>query len=95
MGISRLENEKLKRLDILKETSSADTFRQEARKVLLLDSHLIHEMINLAHARKMHEKKKQGGGRLIANLYQLRDSLAALFGNENRRDVVEKLFHKR
>lgn len=67
--------EKEKRLGILRQTSSPDTFRKEARKLLLSEPSLVQDLLNIAHARDMQKKKDRGGTRLIANLYELRGAL--------------------
>ncbi|MBU6388331.1 hypothetical protein KGQ72_00395 [Patescibacteria group bacterium] len=88
--------EKEKRLGILRETSSPDTFRREARKLLLQWPDLVQELLNIAHAQGMHQKKDKGGTRLIANLYQVRESLQqAGLSDEAREALVSKLLPKK
>ena len=85
--------EKEKRLGILRETSSPDTFRREARKLLLVFPNLVQEILNIAHGRGMHKKKDQGGGRLIANLYQVKEALQqGGLSDEAKQSLVDKLF---
>ncbi len=85
--------EKEKRFKILHETSSPDSFRREARKLLLAYPDLVQEILNIAHARGMHQKKKKGGGRLIANLYQVKEALQrSSLSDEAKRTLADKLF---
>jgi hypothetical protein len=88
--------EKEKRLGILRETSSPDTFRRESRKLLLQWPDLVQELLNIAHAQGMHQKKDKGGGRLIANLYQVKEALQQKdLSNEAKQVLVDKLFSKK
>ena len=92
------ERERL--LEVLRTGTKAaqpDTFRREARKLLLLDPGLIQEVLNIAHARGMHEKQPQGGKRLIANLYQVKDGLRKerLLSDEAKVAIVNGLFSKK
>lgn len=63
-----------KGIKILGETSSPDVFRREARKLLLHNVELIQEILSIAYKQGMHKKKEKGGGRLIANLIQVREA---------------------
>lgn len=65
-----------RRMTILRSTGKPDLFRREARKLLLQSPSLLREIIEIAHSQGMRAKHKQGGGRLIASLLQLRDSLS-------------------
>ncbi len=88
--------EKEKRLGILRETSSPDTFRRESRKLLLQWPDLVQELLNIAHAQGMHGRKDKGGGRLIANLYQVREALQQKgLSDEAKQALVDKLFSKK
>ena len=88
--------EKEKRLAILRETSSPDTFRREARKILLLSPDLVQELLNIAHGQGMHKKKDKGGGRLIANLYQVKEALRqGGLSDDMKKSIVDKLFSKK
>ena len=87
--------EREEQLKILRETSSPDTFRKEARKLLLNAPDLLPGIINIAHTRGMHksDKKSQGGGRLAADLYQLRGAFEDQnLKGENRESLVQRLF---
>ena len=85
--------EKEKRLGILRETSSPDTFRRESRKLLLLWPDLVQELINIAHAQGMHKKKDKGGTRLIANLYQVKEMLKQSdLTDKAKQALADKLF---
>lgn len=64
-----------KGIRILGETTSPDLFRREARKLLLYNAELIQEILSIAYKQGMHQKKDKGGGRLIANLIQVREAL--------------------
>lgn len=75
-----------KRMRILGETSSPDTFRREARKLLLNNPAIVQEILAIAYKQGMQTKKNKGGGRLIANLIQVREAL-----KQGQADV-EKLF---
>jgi hypothetical protein len=95
---ARPAKEREKRLGILRATSSPDTFRSEARKLLLLYPDLIQELINSAHSQGMHlaNKKPKGGGRLIANLYQVKEKLQQTgLTAEEKQAAVANLFPKR
>lgn len=93
---ARPVKEKEKRLGILNETSSPDTFRREARKLLLSYPELVQDILNIAHKQGMHQKKSKGGGRLIANLYQVKDALQKNgLSDEEKKHVVEKQFSKK
>ncbi len=88
--------EREKRLGILHKTSSPDDFRQEARKLLLREPDLVQELINIAHAQGMRDKKDKGGGRLIANLYQVREALQQKgLSGEAKQAIVDKQFSKK
>lgn len=88
--------EKEKRIGILRETSSPDTFRRESRKLLLQWPDLVQELLNIAHAQGMHQKKDKGGGRLIANLYQVKEALQQKgLSDEAKQALVDKLFSKK
>ncbi|MDO8492820.1 MAG: hypothetical protein Q7S34_04220 [bacterium] len=99
MEIARLAQptkEKEKRLGILRETSSPDSFRHESRKLLLLYPDLVQELLNIAHARGMQKKKDKGGTRLIANLYQVKEALhQGSLSDEDKKALVDKLFSKK
>lgn len=93
---ARPAKEKEKRLGILRETSSPDTFRREARKLLLLYPELVQELLNIAHGQGMHNKKDKGGRRLIANLYQVKGALQQdSLPDETKQALVDKLFSKK
>ncbi len=91
----RSTKEREKRLDILRTTASPDTFRKEARKLLLQYPELVQELLNIAHSQGMQKKRNKGGTRLIANLYQVKEAL-----NQNgllhdaKYALVDKLFPK-
>lgn len=88
--------ERGKRLGILRETSNPDTFRRESRKLLLQWPDLVQELLNIAHAQGMHKKKEKGGGRLIANLFQVREALQQSgLSDETKQALVDKLFSKK
>ena len=88
--------EKERRLEILQKATSPDSFRPDARKLLLAYPEMVQEILNIAHSRGLHEKRKQGGGRLIANLYELRNALKQSgLSDEEKRTLVDKLFTKR
>lgn len=88
-------NEREKRLGILRTTSSPDTFRKEARKLLLRHPELVQELLNIAHAQGMQKKRDKGGTRLIANLYQVKEALSQNgLSDEARQALVDKLFSK-
>lgn len=88
--------EKEKRFGILRETLSPDTFRREARKLLLLDHSLVQEILNIAHAQGMHRKKDKGGGRLIRDLYLVKEATQSTgLSNEAKQSLVDKLFPKK
>lgn len=72
--IVKASSEKNKRMKILDETSSPDTFRREARKLLLNNPGLVQEILAIAYKQGMQNKKNKGGGRLIANLIQVREA---------------------
>lgn len=78
--------EQEKRMGILSKTSSPDLFRREARKLLLGNPSLVQEILSIAYGQGMQNKKNKGGGRLIANLIQVREAL-----KQGQADV-EKLF---
>lgn len=85
--------EKEKRMGILAKTHAPDLFRREARKILLLYPDDVQEIINLAHAQGMKEKKSKGGSWLVANLYQLREALSqAGLSDEAKKAIVDRLF---
>ncbi len=89
-------NETEKRLGILRESNSSDQFRREARKLLLQQPSLAQQIINIAHERGMQKKKDKGGGRLIANLLQLREALSKNgLSDADRTTIVDKNFSKR
>lgn len=88
--------EKEKRLGILRETSSPDTFRRESRKLLLLYPDLVQDLLNIAHSQGMHHKKDKGGRRLVANLYQLKEALQQSgLSDEAKQNLADKLFSKK
>lgn len=94
-AIRKRENEKEKRLDILRNSNSPDQFRREARKLLLQQPSLVQQVINIAHERGMQKKKDKGGSRLIANLLQLRDTLSKNgHSDEDKMTIVDKDFSK-
>lgn len=82
---------KEKRMEILNQTSSPDTFRREARKLLLDNPDTVQEVLNIAHAQGMHKKKGKGGTRLIANLYQVKEAIGKV-NQADKTGVVNKLF---
>jgi flagellar biosynthesis/type III secretory pathway protein FliH len=85
--------EKEKRMGILAKTTAPDLFRREARKTLLLYPDVLQEIISLAHAQGMKEKKSKGGSWLVANLYQLREALTQPgLSDEAKKALVDKLF---
>ena len=93
---ARPAKEKEKRLGILRETSSPDTFRREARKLLLLYPDLVQEILNIAHVQGMHHKKDRGGRRLIANLYLVKEAIQPTgLSDETKHDLADKLFSKK
>jgi hypothetical protein len=94
--LRKSESEKEKRIEILRESNSPDQFRREARKLLLQQPTLVQQIINIAHERGMQKKKDKGGGRLIANLLQLREALSKSgLSDEDRTSIVDKTFTKR
>jgi hypothetical protein len=87
--------EKEKRMGILAETVAPALFRREARKLLLLypDAGQAQDIINLAHAQGMKEKKAKGGAWLIANLYQVKEALQQSgLSDEAKKAIVDKKF---
>lgn len=95
--LAKPAKERERRLGILKGTSSPDTFRAEARKLLLEQPELslLYEVLTLAHARGMHEKRNKGGGRLIANLYATREALKNVLSGVDPRAAVDKALPKK
>ena len=88
--------EREKRLSILRQETSPDGFRREARKLLLLDPEIVQELLSIAHTQNMHHKREKGGTRLIANLYQVREAITKPdLSDEAKRDLADKLFSKR
>lgn len=91
--LARAAREKEKRLAILNGSSSVDSFRREARRLLLANPNLVQQILNIAHERGMQKKRDKGGGRLIANLYQVREALQQSGLNaDEQREAVERLF---
>jgi len=84
-----------RRMEILHSSNSPDQFRREARRLLLQFPSLVQQIVNIAHERGMQKKTKQGGGRLIANLLQVRAALSkGSLSDEDRVKIVGKLFPK-
>lgn len=86
---------KEKRLEIMQTTTKPAEFRYEARKVLLEEPHRIQEILNLAHECGMNKKKDQGGGRLVAQLFELRDTLGRAKTLDEEKQTVDRLFPKK
>jgi hypothetical protein len=85
-----------KRLEIMRSTSSPPAFRREARKVLLQNPDSVHEILRIAHAQGMQNRKSQGGTWLVANLYQVREILAKQkMSYEEKTAFVDKNFAKK
>lgn len=94
--VARADRERDKRLGILKGSSSPDSFRREARKLLLNEPNLVQQILDIAHERGMQHKRDKGGGRLIANLYQVRGALDERgLSADQKRDIVDKSFSKK
>ena len=91
-GSAKSANEVERRLDILKCCQNPDQFRREARKVLVAKPSMINIVLNLAHANGMRTKHNQGGGRLIANLMQLREELNDVRLSEVQRIQIATMF---
>lgn len=91
-GSRRLKStkEREKRLEILRQETSPKSFRREARRLLLLEPDLVQTVLHIAHDRQMNKKKNQGGTALIAQLYQVRDSIGQAKTQEEKCVVVDK-----
>lgn len=85
--------EREKRMGILAKTHAPDLFRREARKIMLLYPETVDEIIKLAHAQGMKEKKSKGGSWLVANLYQVREALQQNgLSDEAKKAAVDRIF---
>lgn len=91
----KIEGEIEKRKEILRNSNSPDQFRREARKLLLQHPTFVQEVLQIAYARGMQKKKDKGGGRLIANLLQIRESIGrGRNSDEAYRAFVDKILTK-
>lgn len=91
--LGKSSRERARRMELLRSDSTPDLFRREARKLLLQEPSLLQEIISIAHQRGMPSKHKQGGGRLIANLLQLREALSKSgLSDAEKVQIVDKTF---
>lgn len=88
----RAERERQKRFDILKKSTDPASFRREARKLLLNDANLVVEILAICRSRGLQNKKEKGGGRLNAQLIQVREALRPNMSVERKREIVDELF---
>jgi len=89
---AKTDREKKKRLDTLQSTKTPDRFRKEARRLLLIEPDLTAQVLEVARRNGLHLKRDKGGGRLNAQLIQLRDSLRPNMSVERKRELVDELF---
>jgi hypothetical protein len=85
--------ERDRRLEIMDRTTSIETFRFEARKLLINEPGLIQHVINIVHDRDLKEKPK--GGVLLAHLLQLRTALSSVEDADEKSATVKRVFTKR
>lgn len=76
-------------LDKLNDAGSVRKFKEIAKEILLQNSSLIQEIIKQAHSLK----DKDGGKKLIWQLYQLRDLLGHTSPDEHEQ-IIKKAFRK-
>ena len=76
-AVGKRDSERTRLLAELNDLSSVQKFRALAKKLLLIDPQSIAEVVRIAHARGIREKKKEGGAALIAQLLQTRTALSA------------------
>jgi hypothetical protein len=89
------DSDREKILGELSATSSVQKFRALAKKLLLLFPELIGEVVQIAHARGMREKRKEGGAALIAQLLQTRTDLSATgLSDEEKARIVSRTISK-
>ena len=76
-AVGKRDSERTRLLAELNDLSSVQKFRAIAKKLLLINPRSITEVVLIAHARGIREKKKEGGAALIAQLLQTRTALSA------------------
>ena len=89
------DNDRGKIVGELNATTSVKKFRALAKKLLLLFPEQIEEVVRIAHAQGIKEKRSGGGAALIAQLLQTRTALSATgLKEDDKASIINRTISK-